>query len=92
MPRQPLAHVGAGRSERSTRFEAARAWLFDVDVDRRKRIDAAIDYFGAGSLRLARDPLLDTAAAPAGIAVLATSIYLHRVLAPRSLRIHAARG
>jgi hypothetical protein len=53
MPRQPLA---------------AHARLFDVDVNRRKRIDATIDYFGAGSIRLARDPygesLLDETGRP----------------------------
>ena len=65
MPRQPLAHAGAGRSGRITSIEIARARLLDVDVDKKKRIDAAIDYFGTGSSRLARDPcgesLLDEA-------------------------------
>jgi hypothetical protein len=49
MPRRPFAHVGAELSERVTAIEIARAQLFDVDVDRKKRIDDAIDYFGAGT-------------------------------------------
>jgi hypothetical protein len=48
MPRRPLAPADAESSERSTRIEIARTQLFDVDVDRKKRIDDAIDYFGAG--------------------------------------------
>ena len=68
MPRQPLAHVDAGRSGRITSIEIARARLLDVDVDRGKRIDAAIDYFGAGYIRFARDPcgesLLDETGRP----------------------------
>ncbi len=54
MPRRPLARVGAGLSRRITVLEIARAHLFDVDVDRRKRIDDAIDYFGAGSIDVSR--------------------------------------
>ena len=48
MPRRPLAHADAEPSERITSIEMARAQLFDVDVDRKKRVDDAIDYFGAG--------------------------------------------
>jgi hypothetical protein len=48
MPRRPLAHADAEPSGRITSIEIARAQLFDVDVDRKKRIDDAIDYFGAG--------------------------------------------
>jgi hypothetical protein len=54
MPRRPFAHVGAELSERVTAIEIARAQLFDVDVDRKKRIDDAIDYFGAGHIDVAR--------------------------------------
>jgi len=43
---RPLAHVGAEVSGRITAIEIAHAQLYDVDVDRKKRIDDAIDYFG----------------------------------------------
>lgn len=56
MPRRSLAHVDAGLSGRITSIEVARAQLFAVDVDRKKRIDDAIDYFGAGHLGVTRDP------------------------------------
>ena len=46
MPRRPRAHVGVELSGRITTIEIVRAQLFDVDVDRKKRIDDAIDYFG----------------------------------------------
>lgn len=52
MPRRPLAHVGVELSGRITAIQIARAQLFDVDVDRKKRIDDTIDYFGANSGRL----------------------------------------
>jgi hypothetical protein len=39
MPRRALAHVGAEVSRRVTAIEIARAQLFDVDADRRQRID-----------------------------------------------------
>ena len=55
MPRRPLAHVGAELSRRITALEIARAQLFDVDVDRRKRIDDAIDYFGTGHIDVAQN-------------------------------------
>jgi hypothetical protein len=48
MPRRPLADADAESSRRITSIEIARAQLFDVDVDRKKRIDDAIDYFGTG--------------------------------------------
>ena len=54
MPRRPLSFVGAESSERITAIRIARAQLLDVDVDRRKRIDDAIDYFGAGQIAVAR--------------------------------------
>ena len=53
MPRRPLARVGAGLFRRITVLEIARAHLFDVDVDRKKRIDDAIDYFGARPIDVA---------------------------------------
>ena len=52
--RRPLSFVGAELSERLTAIQIARAQLFDVDVDRKKRIDDAIDYFGAGQIAVAR--------------------------------------
>jgi hypothetical protein len=55
MPRRPLACVGAELAGRITAIEIARAQLFDVDVDRKKRIDDAIDYFGAGPIDVARE-------------------------------------
>ena len=47
MPQRPGA--GAESSGRITDIEIARAQLFDVDADRKKRIDDAIDYFGGGT-------------------------------------------
>jgi hypothetical protein len=47
MPRRRLAHVDADVSKRTTSIEIVRSQLFAVDVDRKKRIDDAIDYFGA---------------------------------------------
>jgi len=54
MPRRRLAHVDAELSGRITSLEIRRAQLFNVDVDRKKRIAAAIDYFGAGHTGVAR--------------------------------------
>jgi hypothetical protein len=47
MPQRRLAHVDADVSKRTTSIEIMRSQLFAVDVDRKKRIDDAIDYFGA---------------------------------------------
>ena len=47
MPQRRLAHVNADVSKRTTSREFVRSQLFPVDVDRKKRIDDAIDYFGA---------------------------------------------
>ena len=47
MPQRPGA--SAESSGRITAIEIARAQLFDVDADRKKRIDDAIDYFGGGT-------------------------------------------
>jgi hypothetical protein len=55
MPRRPLALVGAELSGRIRAFQIARTQLFDVDVDRKKRIDDAIDYFGAGHNAVPRE-------------------------------------
>lgn len=55
MARRPLSFVGAESSERISVIQIARAQLFDVDVDRKKRIDDAIDYFGAGRIAVARE-------------------------------------
>ena len=54
MPRRPLPYVDAELSERITAVEIARAQLFDIDVDRKKRIDDAIDYFGAQHIAVDR--------------------------------------
>ena len=54
MARRPLSSVGAELSERITAIQIALAQLFDVDVDRKKRIDDAIDYFGTGRIAVAR--------------------------------------
>ena len=57
MPQRRLAHVNADVSKRTTSSEIVRAQLFAVDVDRKKRIDDAIDYFGAPpSTKAARRP------------------------------------
>jgi hypothetical protein len=56
MPHRRLAHVDTTLSERIASIEIARARLFDVDIDRKKRIDDAIDYFGARRARVGRDP------------------------------------
>jgi len=39
-----------------TSIDLARARLFDVAVDRKKRIDDTIDYFGVRDLAAERDP------------------------------------
>ena len=46
MPRRPPPHIDAELTGRLAAIEIARAQLFDVDVDRKKRIDGLIDYFG----------------------------------------------
>jgi len=55
MSRRPLAPIDARRSGPTTSMDVVRARLFDVDVDRKKRIDDAIDYFGEGRSGVARD-------------------------------------
>ena len=46
MPRRPPPHIDAELTGRLAAIEIARAQLFDVDADRKKRIDGLIDYFG----------------------------------------------
>ena len=51
MSHQPATHLGAEQSGRSASAEMVRARLFGVDVQRQKRIDRQIDYFGSGGAR-----------------------------------------
>jgi hypothetical protein len=44
-------------------IEIARAQLFDVDADRKKRIDRLIDYFGTPLIAVARDRVCRSPAA-----------------------------
>lgn len=71
MARRPLSSVGAELSERITAIQIALAQLFDVDVDRKKRIDDAIDYFGTGRIAVARKGVRQLL--PAGTARLTTT-------------------
>ncbi|HEY3067582.1 MAG TPA: hypothetical protein VGL09_17450 [Methylomirabilota bacterium] len=48
MSRPAVSHRGAEQATSSTSAAIARALVFDVDVDRHKRIDRYIDYFGGG--------------------------------------------
>jgi hypothetical protein len=48
---RPLAHIDAEVSGRIVAIEIAHAQLYNVDVDRKKRIDDAIDYFGGGTTK-----------------------------------------
>jgi hypothetical protein len=50
MPRRSLTHLDSERSARITSLDLSRPELFDVDVDRKKRIDDVIDYFGLRDL------------------------------------------
>jgi hypothetical protein len=67
MPRPRLAEVGPELFGRRLSLEIARAQLFDLDVDRKRRIDDIIDYFGVRACIVDRDPcgesLLDEAVA-----------------------------
>ena len=51
MSRQALIHRSADQSPQSAIVSIARTRLFVVDVDRKKRIDDSIDYFGNGGVR-----------------------------------------
>jgi hypothetical protein len=55
MPRRPPSHIDAELTGRLAAIEIARAQLFDVDSDRKKRIDGLIDYFGTPHSAVARD-------------------------------------
>jgi len=54
MSRRSLTHADAELSARVIDF--ARARLLEVDVDRKKRIDDTIDYFGVRHLGPGPDP------------------------------------
>jgi len=56
MSRRSLTRSDAELSGRTTSIDLARAQLLDVDVDRKKRIDDTIDYFGVRDLAAERDP------------------------------------
>jgi len=51
MSHQPVTRLGAERSGRRASAEMVRARLFGVEVQRPKRIDRQIDYFGSGGVR-----------------------------------------
>lgn len=70
MSRRTLTHFRVDQSGQDTSAGIVRAHLLAADVDRLKRIDRYIDYFGSGSPRrvdVTRDPcgesLLDAAGA-----------------------------
>jgi hypothetical protein len=54
MPRRP-PHIDAELTGRLAAIEIARAQLFDVDADRKKRIDRLIDYFGTPLIAVGRE-------------------------------------
>ncbi len=78
MSRQPLIHRTAGQSTQSASVRTARTRLFVVDVDRKKRIDDSIDYFGNGSVRR-----VVVIADPCGEALLDALLDADRVLRER---------
>jgi hypothetical protein len=49
--RRPASPPSAGQSTQSASPDVARAPLFAVQVDRDRRIDRYIDYFGGGAER-----------------------------------------
>ncbi len=51
MSRHAVPHVSTDRSRRSVSAGRMRARVFDIDVNRPKRIDRFIDYFGSGGAR-----------------------------------------
>ena len=51
MSRQPSAPVRPEEAERNASPAIARTYLLDVEVDRPKRIDQYLDYFGSGGER-----------------------------------------
>jgi hypothetical protein len=48
MSRQPSAPVSPEQAKRNTSVAVARGYLLDIAVDRPKRIDQYLDYFGSG--------------------------------------------
>ena len=78
MSRHPLIHRTAGQSTQSASGRTARTRLFVVDVDRKKRIDDSIDYFGHGSVRR-----VVVIADPCGEALLDALLDADRVLRER---------
>jgi hypothetical protein len=58
MPERTSNRVDMELFDRIRSIRIARGRLFDVDTDRRKRIDDAIDYFGDGR-DLCGESLLD---------------------------------
>ncbi len=53
---QPLIHRSADQSPQSASVSIARTRLFIVDIDRKKRIDDFIDYFGVRRGVVIADP------------------------------------
>jgi hypothetical protein len=51
MPRRSVIHLRTEQSRQSVSRGIARAYLYDIDVDRQKHIDRYIDYFGGGTAR-----------------------------------------
>ncbi len=78
MSRHPLIHRTTGQSTQSASVRTARTRLFVVDVDRKKRIDDSIDYFGNGSVRR-----VVVIADPCGEALLDALLDADRVLRER---------
>lgn len=56
MPRRSVIHLSTEQPRQSVSRGMARAYLYDVDVDRQKHIDRYIDYFGGGAARPAAAP------------------------------------
>jgi hypothetical protein len=53
MPRRSVIRLRTEQSRQSVSRGIARAYLYDIDVDRQKHIDRYIDYFGGGAARSA---------------------------------------
>jgi hypothetical protein len=51
MSHQPVTHLSVAQSGRRSSADMVCARLFGVDVQRPKRIDRQIDYFGSGERR-----------------------------------------
>jgi hypothetical protein len=48
MSRRPSAPVSSEQARQDASAAIARAHLLDIEVDRPKRIDQYVDYFGSG--------------------------------------------